>query len=343
MGNKDLFKIDGVVDTSLAPEPKIGESIFGGTTKKDFRGCSNDLLEKMFNDLSRENSSYITYLNRYIDARNRALKLGRSVPPFPDYVVSLFKDTRYEHDPKDAYANVASSIVGNMLGVPVAYNTVYTDEEDKNHIVSVSFLNNGKGFVTLNDCISKYPPLDYWTDFKYWEEVLKDLKIIQVPTSITNKDNHLRYQKGCKVILDDFRVASLIEEFIPSYLYRKFVLRDRDFNKKNVGFIVDRGNRTINWSPNFDVEAGLNRGRYFDFDPPQVYPDLKYIYSKYPQIVDKFMVRLETLTDLQKVDAELSRYIDDAKVREYFIIQIRDNVRELRESYSKIREMLQTK
>ena len=92
MGNKDLFKIDGVVDTSLAPEPKIGESIFGGTTKKDFRGCSNDLLEKMFNDLSRENSSYITYLNRYIDARNRALKLGRSVPPFPDYVVSLFKE-----------------------------------------------------------------------------------------------------------------------------------------------------------------------------------------------------------------------------------------------------------
>lgn len=255
---------------------------FDGHRKKEMIVCPGELFGELIYEIrSNRDCGYTTYLN---DAIKGGLK--------PSYVLALKKGDNID---EMAIREVFCSKVLNYFSSPVAYNKV-VNMNNEQLLVSVNFVGDDERFMTLLDGVveSQNYNVQDLTEFDkvslakniFTFDFLCDSAIEMIGSGLNGVKKQLGECENFDKLKNDF-----IEDYIYSYLIRKYLFYDSDFYFQNVGIIMNDKDKTFRMSPNFDFELSsmlITNEKYLA-------NDIKYVIQHYPHIATKFYEKLKYL------------------------------------------------
>ena len=106
-----------------------------------------------------------------------------------------------------------------------------------------------------------------------------------------------------------------MNDFVYSFLVRKFALADGDYGFHNVGLIHDTKNNSLSLAPNFDFEYSLgfyaitnnNVARKLHLD------NLKFAIKHYPKLYEKFSSKFNEFVENRKYESLVQEVIGKGK------------------------------
>lgn len=261
-------------------KPENEHGFLRGYRSKRFYRFSSRLFSDLINELQNNpNCSYGTYVNDLI-------KSGY----IPDYLSVVAKeDKRFREGGFSlnigGLREVCASRILNYFECPTIYET-YLKVEDgnilnnsKNICCSVDFNNYGEDLNLVHGFMRNY-------DFGAGE-----LETV-IPT-IEKIFERWKLEEDHREDYEDMK-NKFIEDYVYSYMIRRFVLKDGDFWLNNVGIIFNKEDKTFRMAPNFDFEYCFDE---FDgwYNIKSFLKNLKYIKEHYPKVYTKFITMFDKL------------------------------------------------
>lgn len=249
------------------------------------------------------NESYISYLDsKDVVEGNIPQKLSCMVKSFEEKDSSDYPSLgvhNYEMFKEKMYKEVVVSRILNFMGSKTVYNApcivhkggrrtpdyyvLSLDFIPKNHVFysanSLYSVNGNRlGVESLVDSASDAIPLIKKEEFKLG---IKDFA------------NTLSKRRA------DVNIKNIKEDVVYSYLCRVFLLNDKDFFTRNLGYLVNTETGEISLGPGFDFEMTLEKQRRFNFEAIAL-RDLQYIIKNYPQVLDRFINMVNEISQIDK-------------------------------------------
>ena len=300
-------------------EPVSTKEALGGQTDKIFVRLDSDFLLDYFKDVAKGSSSYVTYLDDiakdYVNGKKPPVKA----------VSTLLK--LYDSSSKRPYNEDIGSKVGNLLGVPVVYNRAYKCGSVIFNM-SIDYMKYGDYMqygVVYPDYVGKNQDAYCgWglTEWKYFfsKSALHDPKTGKpIPLEKRNK---------------------LIESFIPTYFFRKYVIRDTDFGFHNIGIIHDRRNDSYKVGPNYDMERAFYSQTTFDSYVQNLERDMKSALATHPKAICDFMSRVKKVSKYQLITPWLFANVEDKRYRNKAIKSLYQNINTMCEIFEMTKSVL---
>lgn len=267
---------DGEIIKSSNPEM---QTFLKGKYGKTFMRCNSGFLRELFDEIKNNpECSYVTYLNDFIKENYD----GKTLPI--KSVSVLVKDVPYGKE-TGGYMEEVVSRLGNVFGVAVPFNK-YVKGEDGDYILSVDFIGKNERFDNLNK---------YFTDYDLIERYnISDSDDSLYQNSVGNNfsleeewyKNFMGYPRNLatKEPLSDKQKEKLFIDFIPRYLFRKWVVSDYDLYSRNEGVLYN--NQTGEFKTlSYDFEYAFS----YMYDVFQLAHDIVFLMKKYPNELDKFV------------------------------------------------------
>ena len=244
-----------------------GDDYLGGRLDKKFVRCDRVVVEELVREIANNpNSTYISYLND-------AIRDG-AIPQ----MVSILKK---EHIAKGIAKreSVASRIL-NYFGVPTSYNFVVVGEEDNQSNIkyggSVDFIGKNQRFYSLQD-------------LRVVETDDIDIIIEAIRKRITETfkfDSEEEKQRNIDKVIDDY---------VLTFLVRKYLFRDEDFYHRNFGVLYNEKTHELQFV-NYDYEFCMDMCWVgFKDLHESLYNTTLYIRQKYPHVYEKFMAKVNEI------------------------------------------------
>ena len=297
-------------------EPVSTKEALGGQTDKIFVRMDSEFLEDYFKDVAKGNSSYVTYLDDIALDYISGKKLPISA------VSTLLK--MYDSSSKRPYNEDIASRVGNLVGVPIVYNRAYK-----------------YGSVIFNMSIDymKYDKnLEYGTIYPdYNSERFTTI----CPWGLCEWKNFL-----VKSAMHDPNTGNpiplnqrerLVESFIPTYFFRKYLLGDTDFGLHNVGIVHNKKHGTYLIGPNYDMERAFYDNRSAEDIAKAFSMDLKIAMDTCPKVMHKFISRLKKIERNMLITPWMFKNIDNKKYSKKAIKALYKNIDIICTEYDKYR------
>lgn len=260
-----------------------------GHREKEFYRIDSELFQDLVKELqSNPNCGYVTYLNKII-------RDGYVPKKISCMVKRLEPDTKNElkvDDPDLTFKESLASQILNLYGCPTAYNLTVKDKE----------IQKDYAYTLLSvDMVSN--------DILTFENLGCDLTN-NLAVNLQSIDFHLR-KKIMQGELPNTCNNQIIEDYIYSFLIRKFVLQDGDFYEYNGGLLTQE-NGDIQYV-NFDFEHCFFQ--YFGW--PNITKSLTLVKEKYPHIYEDFNLITQKIynTLLDLMNNEEIEYISDEHYR----------------------------
>ena len=275
-------------------------SPFGGIANKVFLRCDSKYFSELISLIRQNNCSYVTYLD---DLCN---KLPDNTP-FPLSKISvLLKDV---HVSVDASIEEICSNIANILGIPTVYNKSVNLGRQKDYLMSV-------------DCLKS----DQKICDNFYMYTYKDFAGAQNSVRLALN----RFKQDGKSI-PKIQKDRLMEEYLKTYLFRLFVLRDNDFNANNCELVYDSKTQQYSWFPCFDYEHCFSKTVTSD----RINSNLKFMQQKYPivlgNIMKDFSQRLHVLQEqISKCDSSSDKYM--------YYYNACNNLKEILQAYSNMQK-----
>lgn len=222
----------------------------GGTLSKRFIRVDSEFIIKYFDEISKPNSSYMSYADELIrecydpDYRD---KNGKKELPLKYFSVML-KDCSTHATDNGAYLEVMNSRLANLLGVPTVYN-VRAINHDVDYVMSLDFLKDGEKLVTLDDIAEFY--LSNTSSGKINLEYNEFVNISEWSTLLSNV---LDCAIDCRNPKMKIRKQEIIEDFCIQLLYRSLIACDTDLSPYNIGIVFDKNGYPSHLAPAHDFE-----------------------------------------------------------------------------------------
>lgn len=288
----------------------------GGQTDKIFVRLDSDFLVDYFKDVSKGSSSYVTYLDdiahEYLNGKKPPVKA----------VSTLLKI--YDSASKRPYNEDIGSKVGNLLGVPVVYNRAYKCGSVIFNM-SIDYMKYGDHMeygVLFPDYAGKNEdPYNGW-GLNEWKYFLSKATLHDPKT-------------GVPIPLD--KRAKLIDSFIPTYFFRRYVLRDTDFGFHNLSIVHDKRNDSYRVGPNVDMERAFYSNTTYDEYVTRLTKDLKSAMITHPKAIKSFMSRLKRVSSSQLITPWLFSNVEDKKYRNKAIKSLYQNINTMCHIFEKTR------
>lgn len=254
-------------------------SFCGGTMPKVFLRCNSSLLAQMFDALSKPDCSYVTYLNDFLKGFDKT-----STPPI-EKVSALLKKTHLSHS---SDIEEVSAIIANALQVPTVYNKAVMIDEQK-YTLSVDFIKDNETFTSLDNLMP-------------YNRSLNDYSLEDGLACLQNHLSNLEYG------LSNAEVSKLCEDFIPIYLFRKYIISDCDFGGKNLGVLYNHKTKTAALAPCFDFECSLGQS-VFGMENAVEYleEDLETCIKLFPKKTEKVMQTFKKALKTKRVAKDLKK------------------------------------
>ncbi|MBO7218415.1 MAG: hypothetical protein J6V40_00355 [Clostridia bacterium] len=291
----------------------------GGKTDKIFVRMDSEFLEDYFKDVAKGDCSYVTYLD---DIALDYLK-GKKIPV--SAVSTLLK--LYDSASKRAYNEDIGSRVGNLIGVPVVYNRAYKCGSVIFNM-SIDYMKYGDHMeygVLYPDYTGKNEdPYNGW-GLNEWKHYLKKAALHDPKT-------------GMPIPLE--KREKLVESFIPTYFFRRYVLKDTDFGFHNMCIVHDKRNDSYKFGPNYDMERAFYSNTTFDEYLSRLSKDMHSAMVTHPKLMKNFMTRLSKISSSQLITPWLFGNIEDKKYRNKAIKSIYQSINTMCHEYTRIREKI---
>ena len=287
-------------------EPVSTKEALGGKTDKVFVRMDSEFLEDYFKDVAKGNSSYVTYLD------DIALDYVKGKKPPVSAVSTLLK--LYDSASKRPYNEDVASRIGNLLGVPVVYNRAYKC-----------------GSVIFNMSIDymKYDKnMEYGTIYPDYTgpknfDTLCNWKLNEWKHFLSKSTMH---DPNTGVPISQAQRGKLIESFIPSYFFRKYILGDTDFGLHNVGIVHNKKQGTYLIGPNYDMERAFYDERSTDLFVDYFKDDLQSAMVTHPKAMEKFMARLQSIERQMLITPWLFKNIESKKYKNHVVKTLYRNI-----------------
>ena len=285
---------------------RLTNEAIGGQSEKMFVRFNSELLTDFFADISKGNTSYVTYLD---DIAPEYAKTGKA----PLKAVSLLMKM-YSSDCKYGSMEDMGSRVGNLLGIPVVYNKLQKCGS-VNFLLSIDYMKfapnikygtiEGDYYTAPHEGHNHYT-YSNWLDF-FDRSVLKN-----------------RYTGK---LLNDNQILQILRGFTPSYFFRKYILEDTDFDLYNMGIIYDEATGKYSFGPNYDMERAMvkkNRiNQDFEINLPN---DIQEAFEMFPNEMKAFMDRLKFVQQNNLINHELLKNISSKFSRRKIIKRLNNNI-----------------
>ena len=278
------FYFDRYSNEQMCTQLELG----GHATKEFVRFFDQDYLKQFFRAVRKKGNSYKSIYNDVILSGYN-----------PKYISVMKKtiddDTGYYN--QNAMYDVAGSRIANLLGVPTAYNFIFTErniDEDgyedtlNTEMLSVDFADYGKNMIDLSEAIYRLSDDDLkrfdihinkdslFTDLllEDWFKIFNNLPDMNspIPKSLLTSENMEKVKK----------------EFIKMYFFRSYIIDDEDLEPRNVALRFNKEQGLLELAPSHDYD--------FSFKPLShiLYKlsasnDINYCLKHYPDVVEDIM------------------------------------------------------
>lgn len=257
----------------------------------DIKGCR---IKKFYNVDSKLFGKYFNDRGNYITSINEEVEVG-IVPSkvlILEKVCALDRYRYTTHGRWLLHSEMMGTQLMNFFGCPCACNVAIqkSDKEDGNcDIFSMNFIGEGDRFYTLADLGCSFS--------RGLEATINHLE------RVLDSDIFIDYDKKEK--------ERMLEDFVYSYLVRKYVARDTDFFQGNCGVIANKEKGTLQYV-NFDLEYSYGESK------PGLSKDLEFCASRFPLVYARFeqMVELyrKNLNELKDEGISYQSYIQEQNV-----------------------------
>lgn len=284
--------IKGVQDNQIerydSIEPTSDKDYLSGSRFKFFVRCSSKLFKDLIKEIrNNPNCSYDTYINDLI-------KSGYT----PKFVSMLRKErngimTSHEEYGMEHFRDVCASRILNYFNCPTTHETMLNIDGD-NYCCSVDFNKMGEDFDSIGSLLG--------IGENNLEENLESLGIM-----LENLNNGKQFKN-----FDEMQ-KNFLEEYVYSFLIRRYVLADKDCWFNNFGIIINTKDNTFRLAPNFDFEYCFgfvhNVFKKQDFQECFV-KDLEFARKQYPKVYEKFYNKFQEFIDIGKNKPTCARIIE---------------------------------
>jgi len=260
--NKDITNNQSV--QLLEDDNYIGKMTKGGRSKRYFRASTKDLLRDLaIEKINNPACAYKTGVDGLFE-------LSKDIN---DISVIRFGGSWLD---TTCGKEVVSSRILNELGIPTEYNMRVLQVDGNSvvpRLISVNFLSKDERFISLSEIQSRdnaQPTYDIKNQVDYMLNAIKYYKAIT----------------GSEL---DFDMSMVEKQIVESYMVRKFLLCDTDYNISNIGIVVNDKTHQLSIAPNFDLEGCINNKINID--------ELKQTISIYPEIFHNCLSKFEKLID----------------------------------------------
>lgn len=253
-----------------------------GHREKELVVCPVELFSELICEVRYNNEcGYDTYLNS-------SIRSGE----WPKFIIAVKKGTVID---EMVVREILCSKIMNYFSCPVAYNQAI-EMKGEESLVSVNFIGEGEDFMTLLDGVLK--------EQRYSDDKLTQFDKVSLAKNIFAFDylcdeaiymigsglDGVRKELGDVENFDQMK-NRFIEDYLYSYLIRKYLFYDSDFYFHNVGVLINKENGTFRMSPNFDFELSsmlITNERYLTYD-------IRYVIKNYPNVATRFYEKLKYL------------------------------------------------
>ena len=252
-----------------------------GRRAKRYYRISSSVVPELIDEIqSNPDSTYVTHFDELVKKHDYV----------PIHVAAIIKKTSKEA----ALSEALSSRVMNYFGAQTSFEKVCRlcdnsrcDDTNLDYVVmSVDFVSSGNELMTLNE----------------FEILLENDLELDVPAikkglkraCFKRKFGFLSTRSEAFRSFEEKR-DQVIEDFVYSFLIRKFVLKDGDVHAGNMGVFVDEDTMNIQGFVSFDFEDVLKINTdYHAYSHNQ----LKYVLLMYPKVFRRFRDKLESLLEI---------------------------------------------
>lgn len=274
-----------------------------GNTKR-----ANKIFSNLINNLRyNPNCSYKTYANDILKEQDMeylsVLMKAASIPVRKTYMEeseemennSFLKELSQDQKfwalfvKDDSFREVLASRIMNFFEVPTSYEELIKVAGDY-FVLSVDFARYDEDIYSLATFTN---PLgkEIDSDVSSYGDVVDAIK-----TVFEKIDDEYTFN-GVRVELPEDR--DLESEYIYSYLVRRWLLCDKDYNDENIAVVVDKKTQEIKGFLNFDFEYALQKIRFAE-SVRDCEEELSKIRQDYPDAYDKFISKLDELNKKQE-------------------------------------------
>lgn len=229
-----------------------------GHREKEFLRIDSALFQDLIKELqTNPNCSYITYLNKIIK--------GYVPKKISCMVKRLDPDTKNAFkvdDPDLTFKEALASQILNIYECPTVYNLTIRDTEIKE-----DYAYNAISVDMVSDNILTFEDIgcEFIRDLeKNIIMIKRRLECCDLPPDLVEKHKN-----------------QIIEDYVYSYLIRRFILQDEDFYEYNGGILVEDNNLQY---INFDFEYIF----YWKSSWPNIAAYLTFVKNNYPKVYEKF-------------------------------------------------------
>lgn len=288
------IKSSEIINTSYNEYENTSEKIMG-FREKSFVNISCEVFSDLINELrNNPKCCYETTINNWVKDGN-----------IPLYISVLKRKFRSKNDIDYIIESSASKTL-NFFECKTAYDTILKFDDGiyscsvnfKNSNEKINIIGNFKGGINLGR-------IDLKDNISFLKKLLNQWN---------NEENFLNFSNSFNEI---------IEDYIYSFLIRRYVLLDCDCWFNNFGIIRNIDNNTIRLAPNFDFE------RCFDFNVYLIMrkeyensfkSDIQFVEQYYPNIFKKFSTKFKIFRNKNIINNIIAANIPETSKKQNFLL-----------------------
>ena len=232
-----------------------------GVVPKSFVRCQGYYLMDMFHEIrNHPDTNYVTCMDDMIKDPDTTEDLFSRAS-----VSCILKEFSGKDDADSASNELIGSRLADLFGVKTDY--VAPIRHNPNKVLAVDFLSGDEQMETLRDMIKKVVPFYKFKDNS--APIVESLTEMTKALEVKIPDSAHKAQQIHKIQID----------FIRMYMFKKYIIGDRDIATLNVGFIHTGDYSDLRLAPSFDYEAALDNIHTIT----GIEEDMMYLCREYPE------------------------------------------------------------
>ena len=310
----------------------------GGTLDKKFLRIDSKFLSRYFDEISKPNSSYVSYaddlIREYYDPKFRDEYGEKSFPI--KYLSALVKHTDSHNNPGGRLHEVYSSRFANLFGIPTVYNEQVRFNK-REAIISLDFLKDGETMSSLLDLGSEIFPnvrsnalrfeYDEYTPMNKWCNLITDILNCNLDKNIPNRNE---------------MISEICGDFCLQMLYKTLIVNDEDFSVHNVAIVFSKDKKSARLAPAHDFEYCILRSfsvmSYIEY----TLRHFKFLNKHFPEKLAKFMDNFQNkffskdgTINSNRIEKIFKEAINDEATILFYYISLAENLKRFKFTYDK--------
>lgn len=229
--------------------------------------CFQDLIDEIINN---DECSYVIHCGEQV----KRDKIS------PQTLQVILKESRTDRSIRE----VVSSRLMNYFGVSTTYDTLVKNGDNLS-VLSVDFVQKESEVMLLHD-------LGFVLENNL---MVDDANLRRTMDRLYNRNKHIDHRKIVAKSEFDAQKEKIVEEYLTSFVLRRFVLKDGDFYSNNCAALVSY-DMSIGSLLNFDFDDALYE-KFFDSKEYKL-EQMKYIAANYPVVFKKVIAKLDSLLNI---------------------------------------------